>query len=58
MMPIILTLQQYSVYNVLNGHSKVPAIFKKPFYQLYKYFCNGIFQCNIFEIFLQYDGAM
>ena len=55
----ILTLQQYSIYNVLNGHCKVPAIFYKPFQQLYKYFCNiARFQWNIFEIFLQYYSAM
>ena len=55
----ILILQQYSVYNVLKGHCKVPAIFKKPFSQLYKYFCNiAGFQWNILEIFLQYYGAM
>ena len=24
-------LQQHSIYNVLNGHCKVPAIFQKPF---------------------------
>ena len=27
----ILILQQYSIYNVFNGHCKVPAIFQKPF---------------------------
>ena len=27
----ILILQQHSIYNVLNGHCKVPAIFQKPF---------------------------
>ena len=49
MMMTILTLQQYyngiilqqhSVYNVLNGHCKVSAIFHKPLSQLYKYYCN------------------
>ena len=27
----ILILQQHSVYNDLNGHCKVPAIFQKPY---------------------------
>ena len=55
----ILMLQQHFIYNVLNGHCKVPAIFQKPFQQLYKYFCNiARFQRNIFEILLQYYGAM
>ena len=27
----ILTLQQHFIYNVLNGHCKVPAIFQKRF---------------------------
>ena len=27
----ILILQQHSIYNVLNGHFKVPEIFQKPF---------------------------
>ena len=26
-----MKLQQHSIYNVLNGHWKVPAIFKNPF---------------------------
>ena len=48
-----------SIYNILNGHIKVPAIFQKPFWQLFKYFCNiATFQRNIFEIFPQYYGAM
>ena len=52
-------MQQHSIYNVLNGHCKVPAIFRKPFWQLHKYFCNiARFQWNIFEIFPQYYCAM
>ena len=27
----ILILQHHSIYNVLNEHCKVPAIFQKPF---------------------------
>ena len=55
----ILILQQQSIYNVLNGHCKVPAIFQKPFWQLHKYSCNiARFQWNIFEILPQYYGAM
>ena len=55
----LLILQQHSIYNVLNGHCKVPAIFQKPFQQLYKYSCNiEKFRWNIFEIFPQYYGAM
>ena len=26
----VLIFQQYSIYNVLNGHCKIPAIFHKP----------------------------
>ena len=69
MMMTILTLQQYyneisilpqhSIYNVLNGHCKVPATFQKPFWQLYKYSDNiARFQWNIFEILPQYYGSM
>ena len=55
----ILILQQNSIYNVLNGHCKVPAIFQKTFSQLYKYSCNiARFRWNIFEIFSQYYSAM
>ena len=55
----ILILQQHSIYNVLNGHSKVPAIFHKPFYQLYKYSCNiAIFQRNILGLIPKSYGAM
>ena len=55
----ILILQQQSIYNILNGHCKVPAIFKRPFQQLYQYSCNiARFQGNIFGIFPQYYGAM
>ena len=55
----ILILQQHSIYNILNRHCKVPAIFQKPFQQLYKYFCNiARFRWNIFKIFPQYYGAM
>ena len=54
-----LILQQHSIYNVLNGHFKVPAILQKPFWQLYKYSDNiARFQWNIFEISPQYYGAM
>ena len=55
----ILILQQHFIYNVLNGHSKVPAIFQKLFWQLYKYSGNITrFQWNIIEILPQYYGAM
>ena len=55
----ILILQQHSIYNVLNGHCKVPAIFQKRFWQLYKYSGNiARFQWSIFEILPQYYGAM
>ena len=27
----ILILQQHSLYDVLNGHCKIPVIFQKPF---------------------------
>ena len=55
----ILILQQHFIYNVLNGHCKVPEIFHKLFYQLYKYSCNiTIFQRNISEILPKYYGAM
>ena len=38
----ILILQQHYIYNVLNGHCKIPAIFQR----------------NILEIFSKYYGAM
>ena len=44
-------MQQHLIYNVLNGYCKVPVIFQKPFWQLYKYPCNiARFKWNIFEI--------
>ena len=63
MMMTILTLQQYSIYNVLSGHCKVPAIlFRNLSNRFINIFAilqdfNGIFSNYFFNITVLYGRA-